>query len=81
MAKQTEKINILEDAGYRYNFDRMMYINRNVRKAFSVEFIDDKAASEITEKIQHQKANEDWEFYTTSHLSDGIVRELKRVLQ
>ena len=81
MPRQTEKIHLLDDAGYSYNFDRMMYINREAKKAFSVEFIDDHPETEILSKIQEPTEEEDWHFYTNSDLSEGTKRELKRVLQ
>ncbi len=81
MPRQTEKIHLLDNAGYSYNFDRMMYINREARKAFSVEFIDDHPEAEISSKIQEPSLDEDWSFYTNSDLSEGTRKELKRVLQ
>ncbi len=81
MPRQAEKIQLLDTAGYSYNFDRMMYINREAKKAFSVEFIDDHPETEIRSKIQEPSPDEDWSFYTNSDLSEGTRKELKRVLQ
>ena len=81
MPRQTEKTSLLDKAGYAYNFDRMMYINRNVRKAFSVEFIDDNPESEIASKIEEPKSVEEWQFYTSLPMSEGTRKELKKVLQ
>jgi hypothetical protein len=81
MPRQMEKTNLLDQAGYAYNFDRMMYVNRTNRKAFSLEFIEDKTEAEIKEKIEEPKEAEDWQFYTSLEISDGIRRELNRVLQ
>lgn len=81
MPRQTEKTHLLDGAGYAYNFDRMMYINRQAKKAFSVEFIEDKPESEIALHIQEATDGQDWHFYTNLPLADGAVRELKRVLQ
>jgi hypothetical protein len=76
-----EKANLLEQAGYAYNYHRMMYVNRTDRKAFSIEFLDDNPESKIREKIAEPKEADAWEFYTSSDLSEGIRRELNRVLQ
>jgi hypothetical protein len=81
MPRQAEKTHLLDNAGYAYNFDRMMYINRHAKKAFSIEFIDDHPEEEIRSKIQEPTDEEDWHFYTNSNLSEGARRELKRVLQ
>ena len=81
MPRQTEKIHLLDSAGYAYNFDRMMYINRRAKKAFSVEFIDDHPKEDIASKIQEPNDATDWLFYTSLPMSDGTKKELKRVLQ
>ncbi len=75
------KTPLLERAGYRYNFDRMMYINRDAKKAFSIEFVDDKPETEIIEKIQEPNEEADWRFYTSLPMSEGSKKELKRVLR
>jgi hypothetical protein len=81
MPSQTEKTQLLDTAGYAYNFDRMMYINRKVKKAFSIEFVDDNPQSELASKIQEPKCDDDWRFYTNLPMSEGTEKELKRVLQ
>jgi hypothetical protein len=80
MPGQTEKTHLLDSAGYAYNFDRMMYINRKEKKAFSIEFIDDHPKEEIASKISEPKIGQDWRFYTNWPIAEGIERELKRVL-
>ena len=37
----TEKKQILEAAGYWFNFERGLYLNRKERKAVSIKFIED----------------------------------------
>jgi hypothetical protein len=80
MPRQAEKTNLLDRAGYAYNFDRMMYINRKEKKAFSIEFIDDHPKEEIASRISEPKTEQDWRFYTNWPIAEGIERELKRVL-
>ena len=46
MTTITTKTQILEDAGYAYNFDREIYVNRKDRRVFSLECVEDE--------------NEDW---------------------
>ena len=83
MPGQSEKTHLLDRAGYVYNFERMMYINRQAKKAFSYEYIDDNPVSEIESKIQGpEQANVgDWNIYTSLHMPEGIKKELIRVLQ
>ncbi len=81
MPSQQEKTILLDQAGYAYNFDRMMYVNRTDRKAFSIEFIEDHSESTLRQKIQEPKQVEGWQFYTSAEISEGIRKELNRVLQ
>ena len=81
MARVSTKVHLLDTAGYAYNLDRMMFINRQAKKAFSVEFIDDHPESEIELRIQEPNVEADWRFYTDLPMSAGTRKELKRVLQ
>jgi hypothetical protein len=81
MPRQPEKTNLLDSAGYVYNFERMMYINRQAKKAFSFEFIDDNPESVIASRIQEPNRKRDWLIYTSLQMSEGTRKELNRVLQ
>ena len=81
MPRQPEKTHLLDRAGYVYHFDRMMYINRQAKKAFSYEFIDDNPKSVIESHIQEPNRKQDWLIYTSLPMSKGTEQELKRVLQ
>jgi hypothetical protein len=74
------KKQILEQAGYRYNFDRMLYVNRRQKKAFSVEFVDDNRVEEIQRRINEPPVAAQWQLYFNEPISDGVRRELQRVL-
>ncbi len=81
MPGQFAKTDLLKNAGYVYNFERMMYINRRDKKAFSYEFIDDNLEPVIKSKIQEPNREQDWHIYTSLPMSDGAKKELIRVLQ
>lgn len=81
MPSQSDKVHLLDNAGYIYNFDRMMFINRRAKKAFSAEFVDDRQPEEIATRIEEQTDGLDWHFYTSNILTPGVERELKKVLQ
>lgn len=81
MPRQSEKTDLLDQAGYAYNFDRLMYINRIARKAFSYEYVDDNPKSVIESKIREGNGDDEWRFYTNLPMSEGTKKELKRVLQ
>ncbi len=70
---------ILEEAGYSYNFDRALYINRHLKKAFSIEFVEDHTDEEIKVRMS-QKSAGGWQFYFNSEPSESVKRELERIL-
>lgn len=74
------KRDVLLQADYRYNFDRDIYFNRKARKAFSLEFVDDRPEEEILRHIRENTSDAEWTFYFNSPPSEGVKRELERVL-
>jgi hypothetical protein len=79
MTDLTEKEELLENAGYRYHFDRMMYFNRAAKRAFSLEFVEDHSQEEILELLQTPQT-EDWVFFFNAPPSDRVKRDLAEVL-
>ena len=75
-----KKKDILWEANYRYNFDRDLFVNPTVKKAFSLEFVDDHTEDELLEYIQESTDGNEWKFYFNILPSDGVKRELERVL-
>jgi hypothetical protein len=75
-----EKQQILESKGYRYSFDRQIYFNRDAKKAFSVEFIEDHPADELERLIRENPRSTDWAFFFNERPSDAVKRELVNVL-
>jgi hypothetical protein len=75
-----KKSDILFEANYRYNFDRDLWINREAKKAFSIEFVDDKPAEEIRRLIEVSTNGNGWTFYFNSEPSEGVKSVLEEVL-
>jgi hypothetical protein len=73
------KDQILEEAGYSYNFERALYINRRLKKAFSIEFVEDNTDEEITARM-NRKSDGRWEFYFNSEPSESVKGALERIL-
>ncbi len=71
---------LLEEAGYHFNFERALYVNRQTKKAFSIEFVEDHTDEEIRERIDRGGSDGTWSFYFNSDPSDSVRRELERVL-
>lgn len=74
------KKEILREANYWYNFDRDLFYNRKAKKAFSLEFVDDKSEEELARKIAESTNGNGWTFYFNAPPPDGVKRELERVL-
>jgi hypothetical protein len=74
------KSQILRDAGYVYNFDRMVYFNRAKKKVFSVQFVEDHNETDLQKYISEETNGADWRFYFNSRPPGGVKRELENVL-
>jgi len=80
MGRVDRKEQILQQAGYAYSFDRMIYFNRKSKKAFSVEFVEDHSEEELQRSISEEAKGEHWHFYFNSPPSEGVKSELESVL-
>jgi hypothetical protein len=80
MSDVTEKEDLLESSGYRYHFDRMIYFSRAARRAFSLEFVEDRARQEIEHLIRTPPTDE-WVFHFNSTPSERVKRELAEALE
>ena len=65
---------LLREAGYRYHFDRMAYINHKERKIFSVEAIEDNTADWLGERIREPNESGDWRFCFNDLPSESVRR-------
>jgi hypothetical protein len=72
------KLKILRDNGYTYGFDRELYVNRRLRKAFSVQFIEGKSEHEIEKNAPGSSPR--WQFFFTTPPSQAVERELAKML-
>ncbi len=81
MRTLTAKTQILEDGGYVYNFDREVYVNRQTRKVFSLEFVEDHTEEVLAAKLEEPvTATGNWHFYFNDPPPDGVKRALSAVL-
>jgi hypothetical protein len=77
----TTKKALLENAGYAYDFNHMLYFNRKTKKAFSVEFIDDNPPEVLEDSIRQPTSTERWEFYVSDPpIPDSVRRKLESTL-
>ena len=71
---------ILKEAEYWFNFDHALFYNRKAKKAFSLEFVDDKPEDEIRRRIGENTNGNGWTFYFNSPPTESVKRELERML-
>jgi hypothetical protein len=72
---------LLEQAGYTYRFDRMVYVNPTTKKVFSVEFVEDNNECELQKCIREDGGGSKWRFYFNTPPSETVKRELESVLR
>jgi hypothetical protein len=76
-----EKSEMSFAANYRYNFDRDLYVNRSAKKAFSLEFVDDKPEEMVRKSIEEATDGSGWKFYFNHPPSEGVRHRLERDLE
>ena len=80
MVTAASKTLLLENAGYAYIFDRLSYVNRDTRKVFSIEFVQDHDEAELTQRINEPAPPDEWRFYFNAEPSETVKRELTALL-
>jgi len=82
MADNSKKLAILKGAGFRYHFDRAIYFNRQSRKVFSLEAIEDHDEVWLQRCVDENTDQNEWTFYFNSPFSaaiqDALTVELSR---
>ncbi len=81
MSDQPSKRQILERSGYRYNFDRMIYVNRHAKRLFSVEAVEDNSIQWLSDRIAEPNPNNDWIFHFNGPISESVRQQLLQELQ
>ena len=80
MSKAKEKKEILEKANYQYHFSRMIYFNRDTKKIFSYEAIEDHDPSWLNDAITEGGDLNEWRFYFNEDPSDEIKKDIVKEL-
>jgi hypothetical protein len=58
----------------------MLYFNREAKKAFSLEFVQDHDEAELHKHIRERTAPNGWRFYFNSAPSESVRRQLEEAL-
>ncbi len=80
MTELMEKDQLLRKAGYSYEPDRGVYVNRKGRKAFSIDYLLGHDAKDIAHRIQERVRGAKWTFVFNAEPSDSVKRELAKLL-
>ena len=80
MTRLATKQHVLEDAGYVYNFDREIYVNRKAKKIFSIDFVEDHGEDELEERIRQDTGEKQWSFFFNSPPAEAVRHELEALL-
>lgn len=81
---RSEKEPLLRSRGYVYNFDRMVYLSRAARKAFSVEWLEDHTDDELRRALEEQNGSNladvitsgeegEWRLYLNARPSTAVI--------
>ena len=71
---------MLEKAGYKYSLDRSIYVNRDTKKVFSIEFVEDHSAQELRRELLRSNRENGWQFIFNGTPSTAVKRELTALL-
>jgi hypothetical protein len=71
----SDKEPILKAAKYVYNFDRMAYYNRSVKKAFSVEWVDDHTEEELRRALAEPNDSGEWQLFAEPRPPQRVINE------
>jgi hypothetical protein len=79
MPVSQQKRQVLQSNGYYYDFDRMIYLNRDRRKVFSYEAVADHDDAWLQRCIQ-EPSSPDWTIYFNEEPSAAVREDLIRYL-
>jgi hypothetical protein len=74
------KSQTLLDAGYRYDRERELYVNRKTRTAFSIDFVEETDEQEIERRLLLPAAVDGWRFHFVNGPSVAVRKELELLL-
>lgn len=81
MPNLKQKKEILEKANYRYHFSRDIYFNRDDKKVFSLEAIEDNGPKWLMDRIDSKPDNARWRFFFNDEPSEKIKKEILKELR
>ena len=74
------KDDLLRRFGYRYDFNRMAYINRRCKRALTIEFVEASMNDELRRIIGTPPLTE-WYFYSIKPFSDSVKQQFIALME
>ena len=74
------KQDLLDEAGYAYDYYYMLYFNRDAKNAFSAEFVQERDGAELERRIRESSEENGWRFYVDSPVSESVKSQLEKAL-
>ena len=74
MESNISKEELLRSAGFRYNFNRMAFIDRKTKKIISIEALEDHSEEWLGEMIAEVNDTGEWRFYFEQPPSPGVIK-------
>jgi hypothetical protein len=81
MPNSKQKKEILQKANYRYHFSRSIYFNRDDKKIFSLEAIEDNDLVWLNDRIKMKSENNEWTFFFNENPSEKVKKEILQELK
>jgi hypothetical protein len=66
----------LRAAGYAYLFDRMAYFNRETKKVFSVEWLEDHPVEDLQRALVEPNDSGEWRLYVDQMPPQHVIEAL-----
>jgi hypothetical protein len=80
MTELSEKRQILDTAGFVYEFYREVYVNRKAKKIISMDFIEAHSAAELERELQRQTDGTSWLFLFKNEPPASVRHQLENAL-
>ncbi len=76
MSLEKEKYEFLSKHGYMNHFKRALYFNRESKKLFSVEAIEDHDMNWLCKSVETPNIMKTWQFYFNQPISPESIKEI-----
>jgi alpha-L-fucosidase len=76
MSLENEKYEFLSEHGYMNHFDRGLYFNRDSKKLFSIEAIEDHDMNWLRKSVETLNTKQTWQLYFNQPISPESIKKI-----